>query len=93
MGLVRFSSYHTIPNIDATNNKFVFEVSKNKLDFVKAKILSTGKASYIQLFEIPIGAYEINDIERYLRKEATRRYPKLHISIKSLYFICNEKIK
>lgn len=48
IGLVKFISYNSIPNIDSANNKL----------YVGGK-----------QFEIPIGSYEIKDLNQYLREE------------------------
>lgn len=75
LGLVGFYSYNSIPNIDKSNNKF---------------IISEGDKGQRKTIEIPIGSYEIEDIERYInnnisiydnaiRKESDQ---KEHIRIK-----------
>lgn len=58
LGLIEFESWHSIPNIDATNNKFVYYDP----DF---PIVDSTR----QTIEIPKGAYEITNINDYLAAE------------------------
>lgn len=115
IGLVSFSSYHSIPNVSANNNKFVFEIpdefigddNNNMSDREEVVIESTAGAGGMaqDVIEVPVGAYEIKDVESYLKKKIEQKYPKLkgvenvlsiepnlntqHISIKSSYLNIN----
>lgn len=53
IGLVNFSSFNTIPNVDKSNNMFLWY------------------GSTAHTFEIPVGAYELNDIIRVLKDHMT----------------------
>jgi len=82
LGLISFSSYHTIPNVDRTNNKFIFQVAdQTRNDIEKSSANLSNKIEKIiekenkwQVIKIPTGSYEIGDIERFLQKtlETTR---------------------
>jgi len=75
LGLISFSSYHTIPNIDETNNKFIFQFSVGKDESTNngagkniINKLTDEDESKWQIIEIPTGSYEIKDIEKFLQK-------------------------
>lgn len=55
IGLVNFSSFNTIPNIDKSNNMFIW-----------------GKRNE-HGFEIPVGAYELDDITRIIKQKMIER--------------------
>lgn len=52
LALIGFHSYNSIPNIDSNCNTFNYRNIANRIGYI----------------EIPEGAYEISDIEKYLRK-------------------------
>lgn len=53
IGLISFETFNTIANVEPSNNKFYY-------------IDSDGKDSVI---EIPVGSYEISDINKFIRRE------------------------
>lgn len=53
LGCVGFYGYNSVPNIDEENNKFYYSVEDD---------------GDIELIEIPIGSYEIKDIQRVLNE-------------------------
>lgn len=53
LGLVGFYSYNSIPNIDETNNTFVY---------------SRGDNNIFKSIRLPVGSYEIDGIEQYINK-------------------------
>lgn len=56
-GLLDFTTYHSIPNVNETNNTFTFW--KNDQN--------------ITVIDIPNGSYEIEDIVKYLNEEMSKR--------------------
>jgi len=84
LGLISFSSYHTIPNVDQTNNKFIFQVAdqtRNDIEKTSANLSNKiekniDEENKWQVIEIPTGSYEIGDIERFLQKTLLRQYVK-----------------
>lgn len=54
LGLVGIYTYHSIPNIDIHNNKFFYKKEGDKT---------------LRTLTIPIGSYEVRDIEKYLNDE------------------------
>ena len=66
LGLVELLTFNSIPNIDNNNNKFhIVELHK-----VDDKVVVDIK----ETIEIPVGSYEIEDIENYLIGINTKRY-------------------
>src|SRR5436190_15050057 len=56
LGLINFETYHSIPNIDETNNKFYYK-DKNS------------KTQKFQKITIPVGSYKIKNMGNVLKKE------------------------
>lgn len=56
-GLLDFTTYNSIPNVESEKNN-VFPI-----------IMKEAEAEKVQLIEIPTGAYEIYDIEKYMKKQ------------------------
>ena len=56
LGLTDFETYYTIPNVDASNAKFYFDVTDEEIT-------------------IPEGSYEIDSLNRYLRRAVQRARP------------------
>lgn len=70
-GLLDFTSYNSIPNISATtkNNEFKFKyVAKEKKKDSKGKEV-TVDVSKEKTIALPTGAYEVDDILKYLKQE------------------------
>lgn len=61
IALIGFHTYNSIPNIDENNNKFCYYETKAGFD----DFLNENK----KVIEIPSGAYEISDIEEFLKKK------------------------
>lgn len=78
-GLIDFQSFNSMPNVDHRNNLFHIigaDINNNNNSIVKDnseiaiyKIIpfQTNELSYQQVIKIPTGAYEVTDIEEYLR--------------------------
>ncbi|CAH1968489.1 unnamed protein product [Acanthoscelides obtectus] len=65
IGLCDFESFIVIPNVDASNNTFIYSTSSI--------------ASYHQLFKLPIGSYEISELATALQQKLPSGLPtKLH---------------
>lgn len=59
-GLLDFVTYHSIPNITHTNNKFFFTKTEN---------ISDKKQDVIDMIEVPIGCYEAEDVLKYIKNK------------------------
>lgn len=81
LGLVSFNSWNSIPNIDNSNNKFVFYISnvlRNRDGVMEVTDVTEVEQGYSRgVIEIPIGAYEIINIDNYLRNKLLQEYPLL----------------
>ena len=68
LGLTTFETYHTIPNIDSSNDKFYFvvnyDINNNNVDTTHEYIT------------IPHGSYELDAIAKYLKQRLLERYPQ-----------------
>ena len=70
LGLADLETFHTILNIDSSNDKFYFVANKNKnialpgIDFARESIT------------IPHGSYELDAIAKHLRRRLLERYPR-----------------
>lgn len=71
IAMLNFETFNSIPNINSTNNKFVFYDSKN----VKRTI------------EIPTGTYEIDDINSYLKTAIAHTLNYTHDLSNTEFFI------
>jgi hypothetical protein len=53
LALVNIETYHSFPNVDATNNRFVY---------------STDNGATWQTITVPEGSYEITDLDRFIKE-------------------------
>lgn len=63
--LLDFTTYHSIPNINESNNSLIYRQTDGKLDGI----------------EIPNGSYEIDDVIKYLIEEMSKRGRKLEMTL------------
>lgn len=63
MALLFFDAYHSIPNIDESNNKFYYQIDvyDENNNYKKDSV-----------YTLPTGCYEIKDIENYINNELNR---------------------
>lgn len=64
VGLVNFNSFNTMPNIDESNNLFLW-----------------GTLAQLHEFNIPVGAYELDDIIRILKQHVANTEPTAQLEI------------
>ncbi|XP_076666564.1 uncharacterized protein LOC143368075 [Andrena cerasifolii] len=67
LGLTTLETYHTIPNIDSSNDKFYFTTNYETNSSVDTS------HEYIT---IPHGSYELDAIAKYLKQRLLERYPQ-----------------
>ena len=70
LGLADLETFHTIPNIDWSNDKFYFVPNKNK----NTALPSTEVVR--EFITIPHGSYELDAIAKHLRHQLLDRYPR-----------------
>ena len=68
LGLTTFETYHTIPNIDWSNDNFYFTSNYG--------IKNSNVDTTPEIIRIPHGSYELDAIAKYLRQRLLERYPK-----------------
>lgn len=64
-GLLDFTTYHSMPNINETNNTLTYYKD----------------AQSIEVIEIPVGSYEIEDVLKYLTEAMTKRGHRLEMKL------------
>lgn len=64
-GLLDFTTYHSMPNINETNNTLTYYKDVNS----------------IEVIEIPVGSYEIEDVLKYLVEAMTKRGHRMEMKL------------
>ena len=70
LGLADLETFHTIPNIDSSNDKFYFVVNYGTEN-------NTIADTTHECITIPHGSYELDAIAEYLKQRLLDRYPRI----------------
>ena len=78
LGLADLQTFHTIPNIDSSNDKFYFVVNYGTENNTIADTENNTIADIThECITIPHGSYELDAIAEYLKQRLLDRYPQI----------------